>query len=158
MDKDTRVNMNCGPSSGTPEASAVDDDQGVIVAGAAARAAAQPVESGAGTACAAGVGGAADSAADSAAEKVIDPIREDAYWRDNFAGRTYVEQGASFGDYGPAYGFGVISYGRYPGRSFEDVESEMSGSWSASRGGSSLSGERAKQAVRDAWNRINGSA
>ena len=88
----------------------------------------------------------------------IDPTREDAYWRENFAGRAYVEQGASFGDYGPAYGFGVASYGRYPGRSFEDVEPEMSGAWIGSRGGSSLSWDRAKQAVRDAWNRVSGPA
>lgn len=154
MNKDTRVNTNPGPGSATSEACRLEDDQGVIIAGAAARAAAQPVESGADTVCGAGAGGSAEKAT----AEVIDPMREDAYWRDNFAGRSYVEQGASFGDYGPAYGFGVTAHGRYPGRSFEDVESEMSGSWSANRGSSSLSWERAKQAVRDAWNRISGSA
>ena len=41
MDKDSRVDTNCGPGSGTPDANPVDDDQGVVVAGAAASAAAQ---------------------------------------------------------------------------------------------------------------------
>ncbi len=137
MDKDTQASTNCVPGSGTPDASPVDDGQGVIVAGAAARAAAQPVESHADAAGGAVGGGPAESGA----AKVIDPMREGAYWRDNFAGRTYVEQGASFGDYGPAYVLGVVSYRRYPERSFEDVEPEMSDTWSANRGGSSLTWE-----------------
>lgn len=154
MEKDTQVDTTCDPGSGTPNASRVDDDQGVIIGGSAARAAAQSPESCNDT----GGGDAAGGPARKGDAKDFDPVREDAYWRDNFAGQTYVEQGASFGDYGPAYGFGVTSYGRYPGRSFEEVEPEMAGSWSADRGGSSLSWERAKQAVRDAWNRISGSS
>lgn len=60
-------------------------------------------------------------------------------------------------DYGPAYGFGMNARGRYPGRDFDDVESEMSSDW-ASRGASILSWEWAKHAARDAWNRISPSS
>ena len=154
MDKDTQASTSCKPCPGTADAERVDDDQGVIVAGAAARAAAQLGESNRGPAGAAEPGAPVDMAAADG----LDSNREDAYWRENFAARAYVEPGASFDDYGPAYGLGVTAYGRYPGRRFEDVEPEMSGDWSVSRSGSSLSWERAKQAVRDAWNRISGSA
>jgi len=87
--------------------------------------------------------------------EAIDPTRESAYWSENFSERDYVEQGSSFDDYGPAYGFGVNARGRYPGGDFDDVESEMSGDWAASRGTSSLSWDRARHAARDAWNRIS---
>lgn len=63
--------------------------------------------------------------------------------------------GSSFDDYGPAYGFGVNARGRYPGRDFDDVESELSSDWAASRGASILSWEWARHAARDAWNRIS---
>lgn len=154
MEKDTQVNMNCDQGSGTPNANRVEDDQGVIIGGAAARAASQSPES----CTTAGGDGVAGGQGRKGNVNDVDALREDAYWRDNFAGQTYVEQGASFVDYGPAYGFGVTSYGRYPGRSFEEAEPEMAGSWSGDRRGSSLSWEGAKQAVRDAWNRISGSS
>ena len=88
--------------------------------------------------------------------EAIDPTREDAYWRENYSGRTYVEDGSSFDDYGPAYGFGVNSFGRYPGRRFEEVEARMAGDWTTSRGASSLDWDRARPAVRDAWSRLSG--
>ena len=75
-----------------------------------------------------------------------------------FRGRDNVENGASFDHSGPAYHFGVHARGRYPGRDFDDVESEMASDWAASRGVSILSWEWAKHAARDAWNRISPSS
>ena len=69
--------------------------------------------------------------------------------------RDYVEKGSRFDDHGPAYGFGVDARGRYPGRDFDDVESEMSNDWAVSRGASILSWEWARHAARDAWNRVS---
>ena len=89
------------------------------------------------------------------AAEAIDPTREHNYWRENFSGRDYVAKGSSFNDYGPAYDFGVIARSRYPGRNFDDVESNMSGDWTSSRGASSLGWDRAKLAARDAWNRVS---
>ena len=80
---------------------------------------------------------------------------EHAYWRANFSESDYVEQGSSFDDYGPAYDFGVNARGRYPGRNFDDVESEMACDWVAGRGVSSLSWTNARFAARDAWDRIS---
>ncbi len=141
MNSDSQdVDANRGPITGAPSAHPLGTAPGAIVAGAAARAAVAGVPA---------VKGAADT---------VDPTRERAYWSESFSGRDYVETGSSFDDYGPAYGFGVNARGRYPGRDFDDVESELSGDWAASRCASGLSWERARHAARDAWIRISPSS
>jgi hypothetical protein len=84
-----------------------------------------------------------------------DPVAEDAYWKDNYASRSYVESGSTYDDYGPAYGYGVSGFNSNPDRKFEDVEPEMSRDWGKSRGNSGLEWDRAKHASRDAWNRLS---
>lgn len=59
-------------------------------------------------------------------------------------------------NYGPAYAFGIDSYRRHRGRSFESAEPELAREWVAFRGPSPLSWDRAKPAIRDAWTRIRG--
>ena len=85
----------------------------------------------------------------------VDPTLEDAYWRDHYSSRPYVDKGASYNDYGPAYGYGVSSYGLHRGRSFAEVETDLSRDWDSARGTSSLGWDRAKNATRDAWNRVS---
>jgi len=142
---------NGDPIAGAPCSHAVDKGPGMIVAGPAARAAV-------GTGAEPSPGAVAGGLAGKGVAEAIDPTRECAYWSAHFIGREYVEQGSSFDDYGPAYGFGVAARGRYPGRDFDDVESEMASDWAARRGGSSLSWQRARHAARDAWNRISPSS
>ena len=89
-----------------------------------------------------------------AGESVADPVVEDKYWRDNYASRPYVN-GGSYDDYGPAYSYGVNSYGKYKGRPFNEVESELARDWQNARGRSSLEWDRAKLASRDAWDRLS---
>lgn len=84
----------------------------------------------------------------------IDPASEAAYWRDNFKDRPYAQNATSFDDYGPAYGYGVSSYAKYPSRSFDDVEADLSRDWDGARGASSLQWDQARDATRDAWERI----
>lgn len=88
------------------------------------------------------------------AEKV-DPTIENAYWRENYTSRPYVTSGSTFDDYGPAYQYGVDNYSRYPGRSFDDIEADMSRDWQRSKGKSSLTWENAKHAARDSWQRVS---
>ena len=89
------------------------------------------------------------------AAESIDPTQEESYWRENFAERSYVENGSSFDDYGPAYGYGVNAYTQYPGRSFDEIEADLSQDWNTSRGVSNLTWDRARNATRDAWDRVN---
>lgn len=147
---------NEDPITGESGAHPVGTGVGALVGGALAGAATGTVAGPVGTVIGAAVGAVAGGLAGKGVAETIDPTREDTYWRENFNDRTYVEQGSSFDDYGPAYGFGVSSFERYPGRSFEDVESEMSSDWAAGRGASGLSWDRARLAARDAWTRLGG--
>jgi hypothetical protein len=84
-----------------------------------------------------------------------DPAVEDAYWRDNYSSRPYVTSGSSYDEYAPAYRYGAESYSKYPDRSFDDVEPELSRDWGTARVKSSLEWEHAKHATRDAWHRVS---
>jgi hypothetical protein len=81
----------------------------------------------------------------------MDPAAEYAYWRERFAIRPYVEVGASFDDYGPAYVFGIHASAKYADRNFEDVEAELEREWHTVRGDSQLEWDRAREAASDSW-------
>jgi hypothetical protein len=49
----------------------------------------------------------------------------------------------------------VTSAGLYPGRSFDEAESDLSRDWTGSRETLSLDWDRARHATRDAWNRVS---
>ena len=149
---------NRDPITGEPGAHPVGTGIGAALGGAAAGAvtgtAAGPVGMIVGAALGAIVGGLAGK---SAAE-AIDPTSEDVYWRDNFRHRPYSGQDASFDDYGPAYGYGIAAYNRYPGRRFDDIEADLEREWRVARGLSNLEWARAREATRDAWLRVGGPA
>jgi len=127
---------------------------GGVAGGAAAGAAVGGMTGPVGAVVGAAVGAVAGALAGRGMAKA-DPVAEDAYWRDNYTGRPYVEAGSRYDDYAPAYRYGVDSYTRYPDRRFDDVEPELSRDWGTARGTSSLEWERAKHATRDAWQRLS---
>ncbi len=147
---------NRDPITGEPGAHPVGTGIGAALGGAAAGAvtgtAAGPLGTIVGAALGANVGGLAGK---SAAE-AIDPTAEDTYWRDNFRHRPYSGEGSSFDDYGPAYGYGVAAYRRFPERRFHEIEAELFRDWLAARGQSQLDWPRAREATRDAWLRVGG--
>jgi len=102
-----------------------------------------------------GVGAAAGGLAGKGVAEAIDPTVEEAYWRENFSSRPYVRGDAKFDYYGPAYRHGAEAYGRSNGRSFDDAEPELRRDWERTRGNSSLSWDKAKDASRDAWQRVS---
>lgn len=108
-----------------------------------------------GTVIGAAVGAIVGGLAGKGVAEAIDPTAEDAYWRDNYSTRPYVDGARNYDDYGPAYGYGVNSYGKYPGQTFDAVESDLSRDWGSSRGSSNLDWQTAKHASRDAWNRLS---
>ena len=117
--------------------------------GAAAGTVVGPVGTVIGAAAGAIIGGLAGKGV----AEAMDPTIEYAYWRDNFADRPYIADGAKFDDYGPAYMFGVDSSTKFANRGFDDVEPHLEGDWEAARGTSSLEWERAREASRDSWER-----
>ena len=153
---DTKTSSeNRDPITGAPGAHPVGTGVGAVLGGAAAGAATGTVAGPVGTVIGAAVGAVVGGLAGKSVAEQIDPTVEAAYWKDNYSSRPYVEQGSSFDDYGPAYGYGVDAYSRYPGRAFEDVEPNLSRDWDTVRGSSSLTWDRAKNASRDAWQRVS---
>lgn len=123
----------------------------VVAAGAAAGTVAGPV----GTLVGAAVGAVIGGLAGKAAAHRIDSDAEDAYWQENYRSRSYVGTDAAYDDYRPAYRYGVQSYGNYPGRPFEEVDTELGQKWDSARGNSKLPWDDARHAVRDSWHRLN---
>ena len=124
--------------------------------GAAAGAIAGTVVAGpVGTVIGAAMGAIAGGIVSLSDAQAIDPSQEDAYWREHFVNRPYVENGSSFDDYGPAFGYGVNAYTQHVGRSFDSIESDLSSGWNTARGGSKLDWDRARNATRDAWDRVS---
>jgi hypothetical protein len=156
---DDRINTRApGEADAKPAATGVGAVVGGVAGGVAGGAAAGAAVGGmtgpVGAAVGAAVGAVAGALAGRGMAKA-DPVAEDTYWRDNYAGRPYVEAGSSYDEYAPAYRYGVDSYTRYPDRRFDDVEPELSRDWGTARGRSSLEWERAKHATRDAWQRLS---
>ena len=147
--------QNPDPITGAPGSHPVGTGVGAVAGGIAAGAAAGTVAGPIGTAVGAAVGAIAGGLAGKGIAEMIDPTAEDAYWRDNYSTRPYITSGASYDDYGPAYRYGVDAYSRYPGRAFDDVESELSRDWNRAKGKSKLEWERAKSATRDSWQRVS---
>lgn len=122
--------------------------------GATAGAAIGAVGGPAGVAIGAAVGGLAGGLAGRAAAEALNPKEEEAYWRENFQNRPYVERGADYTTYEPAYRYGWEATTRHQARSFDDVESDLQRDWEHSRGSSGLDWDRARHPVRDAWQRV----
>lgn len=127
---------------------------GGIAGGAAAGAAVGGMTGPVGAAVGAVVGAVAGALAGKGIANAVDPVAEDAYWRDNYSTRPYAS-GSNYDEYRPAYGYGVEARTRYPDRSFDEVESELARDWNSKRGSSSLGWDRAKHATRDAWQRAS---
>ena len=146
---------NRDPLTGAPGAHPVGTGVGAALGGVAAGAAAGTVAGPVGTVVGAAIGAVAGGLAGKGVAEKFDPTLEDAYWRENYADRPYVAEGATYDDYGPAYRYGVESYDAYPERSFDEVEPELSRDWDTRRGTSRLEWSHARSATRDAWQRLN---
>jgi hypothetical protein len=123
---------------------------GAAIAGATVGTAAGP----AGTVIGAAVGAVAGAVAGHKLAERINPSAEDEYWRSNYSSRPYVNQGAGYDDYAPAYRLGWERYPDYHGRNFDEVEHEFERDWDTARGDSRLAWNDAKHATRDSFQRI----
>jgi hypothetical protein len=118
--------------------------------GAAVGTAAGPI----GTVIGAAVGAVVGGLAGKAVAEHYDPTVEDRFWRDNHTREAYYDKSYVYDDYSPAYRLGGEARGRYAGKRFEDVQTNLASDWERSKGNSRLSWDHAKNATRAAWNRI----
>jgi uncharacterized protein (TIGR02271 family) len=82
---------------------------------------------------------------------------DDSYFRNHFTS-TYGASGASYDDYAPAYSYGsqMASSGRYTGRQWDEVESDLRTDWESRYSGGPSTWEKMKAAVRHGWDRMTG--
>src|SRR5688572_20826533 len=140
---DNRTDLNRDPITGTPGSHPVGTGVGAVVGGAVAGAATGTVAGPIGSAVGAAIGAVGGGLAGKGIAEQIDPTVEDAYWRDNYSTRPYVDAGAKYDDYGPAYRYGVDAFTRYPDQPYDVVEPRLRDEWDSYRGNSSLGWDRA---------------
>jgi outer membrane lipoprotein SlyB len=145
---------NRDPITGTPGAHPVGTGIGAAAGGAAAGAAVGSVAGPVGTAAGMVAGAVVGGLAGKGVAEAIDPTVEDAYWRENYRTRSYVEPGTSYESYQPAYRTGYEGYSRYRGRRFDDVEMDLRRDYERTAGKSGLAWDKARHATRDAWHRV----
>lgn len=130
---------------------------GAVLGGAAAGALTGSVAGPVGTVIGIALGAIAGGFAGKEFAAMIDPEVEEEYWRDHYSARPYVPVGSDYGDFAPAFSYGIVARINHPGRAFDEIEPELSAGWSEARGSSRLEWAEALPAARDAWNRVDGS-
>lgn len=152
--RNTTSDTNPDPITGAPGSHPVGTGLGAAAGGLAAGAAAGAVAGPVGAAVGAVVGAVAGGLGGKAIEEQIDPTAEDAYWRENYRTRNYIDKGAAYDTYRPAYQYGWESRNQYRGKRFDDVESDLAIGWEKTKANTALGWEKAKFAARDAWDRV----
>jgi hypothetical protein len=139
---------NEDPISGQPGAHPESVGVGTAAGGALGGALGGAVGGPVGAAIGAVIGGGGGGLAGKAVGEKMDPTVELEYWRENFQTRDYAT-GARFEDFEPAYRYGIDRSTEGGAPTFDKAEAELQRGWSHR----SLSWDRARPAVRDAYQR-----
>ena len=147
--------MNRDPITGQPGSHPV--GTGVGSAGAAAVGAALGAPFGPiGMLVGGAIGAVAGGAAGHAVGERIDPTGEVEYWKSAHTSRPYYDKTHTFDDYEPAYRYGWESRSQHRDRQWDDkLENDLARGWETAKGKSRMTWERAKDAVRDSWDRTD---
>jgi len=148
------TDMNPDPITGEPGAHPIGTGVGAALGGAAAGAAAGAVGGPIGAVVGAIAGGVGGGLAGKATAEAIDPTAENEYWETNYPARPYYDEQYPYEEYAPAYRTGWEARNLYPDAAFDDVEQDVQGHWEKTRAESKLDWDRARPAVRDAWDRV----
>jgi hypothetical protein len=147
---------NPDPITGAPGAHPVGVGVGAASAGAAGAIIGGIVGGPVGAAIGAAVGTVTGGMAGKGVAESVNPTVEDAYWRENFSRRPYVKSGTNYDEMRPAYQHGWESRGRYAGTGFVDAEPHLRRDWEGGPNASRMEWNKARDAVRDAWDRAAG--
>jgi uncharacterized protein (TIGR02271 family) len=143
---------NEDPITGEPGAHPVGVGLGTA-GGAAAGAAGGAVLGPPGAIVGAVIGGIVGGLAGKGVAEAIDPTVEDKYWSKQYRIRPYVNKGEKYETYQPAYHYGITAQQKYANKSFDEAEASLRRGWTKARGTSALDWDRARDAVRDAYDR-----
>ena len=155
-----QTEANLDPISGEPGAHPVGTGVGAAGIGSVATVVGSVVGGPIGAVVGAVVGSVVGGLAGKTTAEKINPTFEDSHWRKNYSSRPYVEKGATYEEYQYAYRVGYEGYDRYgdTGRNYSDVEPDLQRYYEAKNQQGKLSWEKAKYAVKDAWERASASA
>ena len=145
---------NPDPITGEPGSHPLGTGMGAAITGAAAGVAGGALAGPLGAVAGAAIGAVAGGYAGKAVEEEFDPTAEDAYWQANYRTRPYVERNTDYEAYRPAYRYGWESMNQHRGRRFDEVEPELEKGWSSQKSHSTLGWAKAREAARDAWDRV----
>lgn len=157
VEKTRATDANRDPITGAPGAHPVGTGVGAGAAGAAGAAIGTAVAGPAGAAIGAVIGAVAGGLAGKGAAEAVNPTREDAYWRENYATQPWVDRSTRYEDYEPAFRTGWEGYSKYAGsgKTYDQLEPELRTNYERNTSGrSSLEWEKAKSATRAAWHRV----
>lgn len=146
------VDMNRDPITGAPGAHPAGTGAGAAV-GAAVGGVVGAVGGPLGIAAGAAIGGVAGGLVGKYTAEAVNPTGEVEYWRTEFGRRPYAT-GRSFDEYAPAYYYAAEAYPTYSTRTWDEIEPELGRNWASKRGKSTLEWRDAREASKDAWNRI----
>jgi hypothetical protein len=151
VDREQRANLD--PTTGEPVAHPVGTGVGAATGGTVGAVIGGAVGGPLGAMVGAAVGGIAGGLAGKGISESVSPTEEDVFWRDHYSSRPYAS-GRRYEDLQPAYRFGWEARTRYEDRNWNEVEGDLERDWIARSGSKGLAWNDARQAVRDAWDRI----
>lgn len=151
---------NLDPISGQPGAHPVGTGVGAAGIGSVATVVGSVVGGPIGAVVGAVVGSVVGGLAGKSTAERINPTSEDNHWRENYSSRPYVEPGATYEEYQHAYRVGYEGYDRYgnTGRNYSDAEPDLQSYYETTNQQGKLTWEKAKYAVRDAWDKAAASS
>jgi hypothetical protein len=144
---------NADPITGAPGSHPIGTGVGAAVGGAAAAGAVAGMAGGpVGVAVGAAVGAVVGGLAGKGIGEMIDPTREDAYWRENHARQGWAK-GRAYDEFRPAYRVGYEGYAQYGGGTFEEREAELRRRYESNK--PKLSWDEARPATHAAWTKFD---
>jgi hypothetical protein len=81
---------------------------------------------------------------------------ETNYWREKHDKQPYADESKTFEHYEHAYRTGYEGAAKHPGKSFEDMETDLALEYEKGRPDDALPWDHARPAVKAAWDRIGG--
>ena len=87
---------------------------------------------------------------------MINPEKEEKYWLERHDEQPYAKKDIPAEQYAPAYRAGIEAAQKHPGKSFEDIEDEVSLDYEKNRIGAALPWDHARHAVHAAWAKLSG--
>ncbi len=147
---------NRDPVTGEPGSHPVGTGMGTAGGAAAGSAIGAAVGGPVGAVAGAIIGGVAGAYGGRGVAEAVNPTVEEAYWRENHAAQSYAKTEYDYEHYAPAYRVGYEAVGKYPGKSFDELEDDLALDYEKAHPGSALPWDHVRPATKAAWDKVSG--